>query len=253
MIKTKLVHNLGVRSIQFINHFLAIYGIYYCFLINDFNWLLVSLITFWVIGTLGINVNFHRLLAHRSYQTNKFWEIFFSLIGSVCTLGSPLAWVAIHRQHHRYAEKEKDVHSPIILGNWKAWFGFWNYPLISPRIIADMRKDSVQKFIHTNYMLILSIYVAILYILNPLYVLYVYAIPACLTLHAASAIIVIAHRHGYKTYMCSDESKNSWIASLITLGEGWHNNHHANPNRWRQGEKWWEFDIPALIIQLIKK
>jgi len=249
----KLVHNFGVRSIQIVNHFLAAFGIYYCFITQEFDWLVISLLTFWVIGTLGINVAFHRLLAHRSYRTNKFWEWLFSIFGAVCTLGSPLAWVAIHRQHHRYAEKDKDVHSPIILGNWKAWFGFWNYPLISPRVIADIRRDKFQKFMHNYYIPFLALYVAILYLLNPLYVVFIYAIPACLTLHAASAIIVIAHRHGYKPYQVNDESRNSWIASLITLGEGWHNTHHAKPNQWRQGEKWWEFDIPALVIEYIKK
>jgi stearoyl-CoA desaturase (delta-9 desaturase) len=78
-------------------------------------------------------------------------------------------------------------------------------------------------------------------------------IPACLCLHSTSAIIVIAHRHGYKTYeLKNDESRNSWIASLITLGEGWHNNHHAKPYAWQQGEKWWELDPPSWIIKLIK-
>lgn len=249
----KLVHNFGVRSIQILNHILGAYGIYYCISTGQYDWLLISLLTFWFIGTLGINVAFHRLLAHRSYQTHKIFEWLFSLIGAVCALGSPLAWVAIHRQHHRYAEKEKDVHSPYILGNWKAWFGFWNYPLISPRMIADIRKNPFQKFVHKYYIPILALYCIILYMINPLYVIYIYAIPACLTLHAASSIIVIAHRHGYRPYQISDESRNSWIASLITLGEGWHNTHHAKPNQWRQGEKWWEFDIPALVISMIKK
>ena len=83
-------------------------------------------------------------------------------------------------------------------------------------------------------------------------VIYGYAIPSVLVLHSTSAIIVIAHRHGYKTYKVDDESRNSWIANLITLGEGWHNNHHNNSRAWKSGEKWWELDPPAWIIRLIK-
>jgi stearoyl-CoA desaturase (delta-9 desaturase) len=85
-------------------------------------------------------------------------------------------------------------------------------------------------------------------------VIYVFAIPACLCLHSTSAIIVIAHKHGYRSYPdVKDQSRNSWIANLITLGEGWHNTHHAKPYAWNNQERWWEFDIPAYIIRLIKK
>jgi stearoyl-CoA desaturase (delta-9 desaturase) len=87
-----------------------------------------------------------------------------------------------------------------------------------------------------------------------LFLIFVYAIPACLCLHSTSAIIVIAHIHGYKSHpLKNDQSRNSWIANLITLGEGWHNNHHAKPYAWSNWERWWEFDIPSLVIRVIKK
>jgi fatty-acid desaturase len=88
---------------------------------------------------------------------------------------------------------------------------------------------------------------------GPLAVIFGYCIPASLCLHSSSAIIVIAHRHGYKTHKCRDESRNSWIANIITLGEGWHNNHHARPYAWSNWERWWEWDIPAIIIWMVKK
>ena len=84
-------------------------------------------------------------------------------------------------------------------------------------------------------------------------VIFGYCVPASLCLHSSSAIIVIAHRHGYRTHACRDESRNSWIANLITLGEGWHNNHHARPWAWSNWEKWWEWDVPAMVIWAIKK
>ena len=88
--------------------------------------------------------------------------------------------------------------------------------------------------------------------IDPLLLIFGYAIPAVMILHCTSIIIVIAHIHGYQNHKTGDESRNSWIANLATMGEGWHNNHHANSKAWNTQENWWEFDPPAWIIRLIK-
>jgi stearoyl-CoA desaturase (delta-9 desaturase) len=246
-------HNVQVRGLQIINHILAIYGIWYA-ISTDMSFLLYSIITYWVIGILGINIGFHRLLSHRSFKTNLILEKLFSVIGVITTVGSPLAWVAIHRQHHRLTERPGDPHSPYILGNLRAWFGIWKIPRLDLKLVRDMREDVFQRILHKYYMYIILSYVFFLFLLNPLYVIFIFAIPACLCLHSTSAIIVIAHRHGYRPYPdVKDQSRNSWIANLITLGEGWHNTHHAKPYAWNNQERWWEFDIPAYIIRLIKQ
>lgn len=250
----KLTHNQTVRSLQLFNHVLLLIGLWYAISTEQYHYLLISLFTYWVTGVLGINVGLHRLLSHRSFKTSKFWEKITSLIGVVTTVGSPLAWVAIHRQHHRICERPGDPHSPYLLGNFKAWFGFWDYVRIDFKLVRDLRTDSFQKFLHKNYLYIILGYCVLLSLIDPWMIVFVYAIPACLCLHSTSAIIVIAHRHGYKTYeLKHDESRNSWIANLITLGEGWHNNHHAKPYAWSNWEKWWEWDIPSLVIRAIKK
>ena len=165
-----------------------------------------------------------------------------------------MAWAAVHRQHHRVCERPGDPHSPYLLGNWRAWFGLWNLTHLDLKLVRDFRKDKFQKFLHTNYMKIIFVYCIILLAIDPLLVIFAYAIPACLCLHSSSSIIVIAHRHGYKSYdLKYDQSRNSWIANLITLGEGWHNNHHAKPYAWSNWEKWWEWDVPSLIIRVIKQ
>jgi stearoyl-CoA desaturase (delta-9 desaturase) len=165
-----------------------------------------------------------------------------------------MAWVAIHRQHHKNAETDKDPHSPYILGKFNAWVGFWNYVHLDPRLIKDLRKDKFQKFLHNYYLEIILVYCAFLALINPLLIIFMFAIPACLTLHATSVIIVIAHYHGYKTFeLVNDQARNSWIAHLLSFGEGWHNNHHAKPYLWNQRIQWWELDPPSWIIRLIKK
>lgn len=250
----KITHNQTVRTLQIINHVLAFIGIVYAVYSNEYSLLLTSVITYWIIGVLGINIGYHRLLSHRSFKTHWFWEELFSLIGVITVVGSPLAWVAVHRQHHRSAERLGDPHSPYLLGNFRAWFGIWNMPKLDLKLVRDMRENKFQRDLHRYYLLVILCWTALLFVFDPLMVIYAFAIPACLCLHSTSAIIVIAHRHGYRPYPdVKDQSRNSWIANLITLGEGWHNTHHAKPYAWNNQERWWEFDIPAYIIRLIKQ
>lgn len=245
-------HNQLVRGMQIINHILGVIGLIYVFTTGQYDLLLMSLISYWIIGVLGINVGMHRLLSHRSFKTYPFIEKFLSFVAVLTTVGSPLAWVAIHRQHHRSADKAGDPHSPYLLGNWRAWFGFWNLKKLDVKLINDLRKNKFQKNLHKHYLAYVLLVNFVILLINPWYVIFLYCIPACLCLHSSSAIIVIAHRHGYKTHKVNDESRNSWIANLITLGEGWHNNHHAKPYAWSNWEKWWEWDISSLVIRLIK-
>ena len=248
-----MTHNQTVRTLQIINHILAILGVVYAFYSAEYNLLLISLFTYWIIGVLGINIGYHRLLSHRSFKTHRFWEQLFSLVGVVTVVGSPLAWVAVHRQHHRSADRTGDPHSPYLIGNLRAWFGIWNMPRLDLKLVRDMRENLFQRELHKKYLLIILIWTTILFLFDPLLIIYVFAIPACLCLHSTSTIIVIAHKHGYRPYPeVKDQSRNSWIANLITLGEGWHNTHHAKPYAWNNQERWWEFDIPAYIIKLIK-
>lgn len=246
-------HNKEVRTLQVVNHVLAAMGLLYVALTGQYGYLLVSLLFYWITGVLGINVGMHRLLAHRSFKTFPWMEKFLSLVAVITSVGSPLAWVTIHRQHHKSSERLGDPHSPYMLGNWKAWFGFWNYIHLDLTLIKDLRKSRFQRFLHKHYLAIIAGYVLALMLVDPMWIYFAYAIPACLCLHSTSAIIVIAHRHGYRTHQTPDESRNSWIANLITLGEGWHNNHHASPGAWSNWEKWWEWDIPSLVIRCIKK
>jgi fatty-acid desaturase len=249
-----MTHNKIVRTMQVINHILALIGIVYA-IVSDQYWLLgMSVLVYWFIGIFGINIGYHRLLSHRSFKTSSFWEKFCSVVGVLTIVGSPLAWVAVHRQHHRSADRAGDPHSPYLLGNFKAWFGLWNMPKLDLKLVRDMREDSFQRELHKKYLLIVLLWIAVLFSFDPLFVIYVFAIPACLCLHSTSVIIVIAHRHGYRPYPdVKDQSRNSWIANLFTLGEGWHNTHHAKPYAWNNQERWWEFDIPAYIIRIIKK
>ncbi len=249
----KLTHNQTVRGLQVINHVLGITGIVWAIYAQQWHYLVIAWLMYWTIGILGINIGLHRLISHRSFRTSVFWERFLSIVGVLTTVGSPLAWSAIHRQHHRRCEQPGDPHSPYLIGNWRAWFGFWPLEKLDFKLVRDLRANSFQKNLHKYYLHIIVFWCIALAVIDPWLIVFAYCIPACLCLHSSSAIIVIAHRHGYKTYdLKHDQSRNSWIANLITMGEGWHNNHHAHPYRWSNWEHWWEWDVPAMFIWCIR-
>ena len=247
-------HNIKVRALQVVNHLLFAVGIAYVVMTGEYSYALVGLLSYWGLGVLGINIGYHRLLAHRSFSTYPIVEKVLSVIGVITSVGSPLAWVTLHRMHHKTTETAADPHSPYLLGNFRAWFGFWNITHLDLSLSKDIRKDKFQKRLHKYYFKIILAYCMALAVIDPMLIIFAYCIPACLCLHSSSAIIVIAHRQGYKTHdLGIDEARNSWVASLITLGEGWHNNHHHNPRAWSNQEKWWELDPNAWLIKLIKR
>jgi stearoyl-CoA desaturase (delta-9 desaturase) len=249
----KITHNQTVRMLQLINHLVMLVGLWYVIETNTYGYLILSFFVFLFTGLIGINVCYHRLLSHKSYQTNLIIEKIMSLIGVITTMGSPIAWVAIHRQHHSATDTEKDPHSPKYKGFFKVWFGFWNNIEIESKLVRDITKNKYQKFLHRNYLKIIFIYCIVLGLINPWYIIFVYCIPAVMVFHASNGVTVLCHVIGYKRYDTKDEARNSWIGNIISFGEGWHNNHHAKPNNWKSGETWWEIDPPSWIINLIKK
>ena len=249
-----LSHNQFVRGMQIINHLLALAGLAWVVDTGSWTWLAVSLAVYVPLCMLGVNIGYHRLISHRSFETAGWIERTLAVIGCLSVIGSPMAWTAVHRQHHRAAETERDPHSPYQLGPFRAWVGFWNYAILDLKLVRDLRRSEYYKALHTYYVEIILGYILVLALINPWLVVFVYAIPACLSLFTTSAVIVIAHYHGYRTYdIGRDQARNSWITHILSLGEGWHNNHHAHPYKWCQGEKWWEFDPPSWVIRLIKR
>lgn len=256
---------LKLKFFQVFNHIMLVLGLVYVFNTSEWFWLGISLVATILICTLGITCGFHRLLSHQSYKTSRFWEIFLTVFGLYATMGSSITWVGVHRLHHAKADKPKDPHSPyvnrgdgeVIKFSWrqgiKSWINMWNLEMFTPRYVAGIIRDPVHNFFHVHYYKILFVTAASLALIDPLLMVFVYCIPACLTFHCTGSIIVIAHIHGYRNHNTRDKSTNSWIANIVTLGDGWHNNHHAHPGNWTTQEKWWELDPAGWFIRLIKK
>lgn len=233
-------------------HLCALFGVIWVFKTGEFQWLILSYVGYLYAGIVGVNVALHRYFSHASFRTSRigYWVL---LVSSVLPmLGSTVAWGSIHIHHHTHSDTDADPHNPSRNGNFKSWFTIWPNADIPLSIFRTLARDKRALWLHEHYFLVAGIYVLALALIDWRLVPFLFAIPAVGCFHGAAAIAVIPHtkRWGnYRTYETADRSENSFLASFLSLGEGWHNNHHHNPKNYRQGEKWWELDPAAFIIK----
>jgi len=240
--------NKKLRTLQFLNLFLSIVGLCY----YGFDYLLLSYLVFVLLCPIGISAGLHRYFTHKSYKTSKFWERTMLLLSVYATVGSSIAWVGVHRAHHTFTDKPYDPHSPAD-GVFKAWTGIGHTETKIPvSFVKDLLRDPLHRFIHDNYFKILLIPVIALFLYSPMLGVFLYAISATLALQTTSIVNVLGHTQGYRSYNTDDCSSNSWIANILSLGEGWHNNHHHYPSNFSLTERWWEWDLIGEFIEAIR-
>lgn len=204
-----------------------------------------------IIGCFGISIGYHRLLTHKSFKTNKFWERFCTLMGMLAFTGSSLGWVGMHRQHHRYSDKPGDPHSPAVHG---AKMLIANYDFDPSKwAVRYLITDKFHVLTHKYYFGLLILWAVLWALLGPYFLFHVVLIPAIISIWISTSSNYMNHRWGYRNFETSDNSKNLWINAILTFGEGWHNNHHAHPGRYDFGVKPWEIDLAARVIEVIRK
>lgn len=251
--------NQKIRSIQVLNAVLSLIAIIYAVSTQQL-WLLgISYLIFIILCPIGVSAGLHRLLSHRSYQTHNWIEKLLSLISVYATVGPPIAWVAMHRSHHGFSDSNNDPHSPYrdnkltFASVLSAWTGYGSQPIKIPiSYVKDLSRNKFQRVLYDNYFTILLIPVIILFLIDPIMGLFLYSLPATLTLNTTSVVNVLGHSHGYRNHDTKDFSTNSWIANLISLGEGWHNNHHRFAGRHTTKENTNEWDLIGWFIDRIK-
>lgn len=249
---SKFDFNDRIKVLHLINHLAVIYGLYLIFTgVLALTYLWIGLFSYVLIVLIGLNIGFHRYFCHRSFKTTRPWEYVMAFFGTICTVGPVIGWVGLHRYHHAYSDTPLDPHDPHKIGILRAWTYFWNRSKFSRRMIKMELNDPMLKFFNKHYFKTIFTYVVALAIIDPWLVIWCYAIPACGGYMMISAATVIAHMHGTQPYSNKDSSKNSWIASLLGLGEGWHNYHHWRAGDHRHGHLPWEFDPAAWVIEHI--
>jgi fatty-acid desaturase len=226
-----------------------------------FSWraLAVSLVLYWVTICFGISLGYHRLHTHRSYRVPLALEYFFALCGAMTLEGGPIFWVATHRIHHQKSDQPGDPHSPRD-GAWWAhvgWILFGEANHSNTRMMSkyapDLAKHKFYIWLNNWHWVPIVVLGAILYALGGLQmVLWGVCLRIVVGLHATWLVNSATHLWGSRRFETKDDSRNNWWVALMTFGEGWHNNHHANPTSARHGLAWYEFDPSWLQISLLK-
>ncbi len=229
---------------------------------------LAILAVMYLLTGIGVTVGFHRLLTHRSFQTYPWLERVFAVLGSLAVEGSVLDWVADHRKHHAFSDREGDPHSPHVghgsgaEGLWHAHVGWlletqgqadWK------RYARDLYEDPAMRRIGRRFPLLALLSLVIPAVAG--FVLDGFTLAGAarglvwgglvrifLVHHVTWSVNSVCHFFGRRRFDIEDRSTNVAWLSLVSLGESWHHNHHAFPRSAYHGLRRWEIDPSGLII-----
>jgi sn-2 palmitoyl-lipid 9-desaturase len=225
-----------------------------------FSWsgLFIALFGVFVLAPLGINVGYHRLLTHRGFTSPKFVRYFLATLGAALGAGPPLYWVAMHRVHHRFSDTNKDPHNSR-LGFWYCHMLhlFYVDPLATEETLKtyapDLMKEPYLVFLNRFWPLFALPILGFLYWGGGIsWVLWGGFFRTALMWHIMWFVNSATHMWGYRNYETKDYTTNSWWVGILAAGEGWHNNHHADPACASHGHKWWEFDLSFWMIRIME-
>lgn len=217
---------------------------------------------------LGISIGFHRLLTHRSFESPTWLTWVCGLTGTLAMQAGPVTWVAAHRLHHSDADRQPDPHSPFVSFMWSHlfWFLFWDPRLQNVENRNRLAKDVVarpgQLFLEDNYWWINLLMPGVLFGLGWLvggfymamsWMTWGWALRLVAGWHATFFVNSACHLWGYRNYDIVDNSRNNWWVALLTFGEGWHNNHHADPSSAAHGHRLTEIDPAYMFILGLQK
>ncbi|MBW0106045.1 acyl-CoA desaturase [Pseudonocardia sp. KRD291] len=231
-------------------------------------------VVLYVVSMLGVTVGFHRLFTHRAFTANRGLRIALAVAGSLAVQGPVRHWVADHRRHHAYADKEGDPHSPwrygtspraLVRGFWHAHMG-WLFDrdmTDQRRFTPDLLEDRDMSAVHRAFTLL-----TVLSLFGPAVVgglvtmswwgaftafFWAGLVRVALTHHVAWSTNSICHLVGERPWTGRDRSTNVWLLAIPSMGESWHNLHHADPTSARHGVGPGQLDISAGAIRLFEK
>jgi fatty-acid desaturase len=245
-----------------------------------FSWtgVVLAVLGLYVFATLGINLCYHRLLTHRGLVCPKWLEHGFAILGVCCMQDTPARWVAVHRRHHEHSDRQDDPHSPLVNFFWGhvGWMLVENRDLVRLSIYDRYAKDILRDPFYRRMERTL-LYPTILFGSWAVFFLGGFAVSrygggsvaeasrfgvslliwgvfvrTVVVWHITWSVNSAAHIWGYRSYETGEQSRNNWIVALISNGEGWHNNHHADPRSARHGHRRWEIDVVYATIRALE-
>jgi stearoyl-CoA desaturase (Delta-9 desaturase) len=203
----------------------------------------------------AIGSGYHRYFSHRAYATSRAYQFVLALACQTTAQKSVLWWAAKHRHHHLHSDTEADVHSPRHAGflySHVGWIFARRHDTVDFVKIADFARYPELMWLHRLEVWPAVALAVLCYFIGGWSGLVVgFCWSTVLVYHATFCINSLAHVHGRKRYVTGDDSRNNWFLAIFTMGEGWHNNHHAYQSSVRQGFKWWEFDPTFYLLRVL--
>jgi stearoyl-CoA desaturase (Delta-9 desaturase) len=237
---------------------------------------LVLLVALYVPIGLGITVGFHRLLTHRSFKTYAWLRGLLAILGSAAIEGPVISWVADHRKHHRYSDEEGDPHSPHVdhgvglagalrglLHAHMGWLFIHTQRGNKERYAPDLLEDPVIRWVDRTFVLWAVVGLLVPFGLGWLLggtllaaatgLLWGGLVRVFVLHHFTYSINSLCHSFGRRDFETADQSRNLALIALPTLGEAWHNNHHAFPTSAVHGLRRWQLDLSAIVIGILER
>jgi len=247
--------NPWYKSPLFFFHILTHLSIIPMILYSTWYQWLIAIVMYHLYGCLGVAITYHRLISHKAFEAPKWFRNIGLVFGSLAGVGSSVEWTAVHRDHHRHTDTDKDPHNPS--GGWKRFLQMQFLTMLvpsSPRYVPDLLRDPLHQKFHKYYWHLHLIYIVILLFLDPFAIIYAYLFPCVMFWHVMSSLGTFAHteKFGKTNYITKDKSRNIWFLGYFGFGEGWHNNHHYQASDWRFGKEKFEFDLSAKIIDMVR-
>lgn len=266
-----LPENMWLNRVRYVLIHLLCVGIF--FIPFTLKSLVIAFISY-LIGMWGLEVCTHRYFSHKSFKTTRFFQFALALVGGVTGQRGVLWWVSRHRQHHMHADEAMDPQSPII-NSWNnsLWFSQFGWPIARENSGIDLTKvrdwcEFPEIVLISRYYFLPPFFAAVLMFSLGHYgmlgadmtgiqsLLWGFVVPLTLVIQVGNAVNTLAHgglRGGYRNFDTPDKSRNRPILALLTLGAGWHNNHHRFPASARSGFFNREIDIAYLTLVALSK
>ena len=253
-----------LRILPFILLHLACFAVFWV----GVSWFALGfMLLFYLIRMFSITAFFHRYLSHKTFQTSRPVQFLFVLLGTMSAQRGPLWWAAHHRYHHRYTDTLQDPHSSTH-GFWYSHVGWFlnEYNFATRKeVIKDWLKYPELIWLDRFSLIVVLLTAGGIYALGEWLAMtwpqlgtsglqllvWGFVVSTVLLLHATLCINSLAHHYGSRDFDTEDHSRNNLFLSIITLGEGWHNNHHYYAGSTRQGFYWWQIDVTYYLLKLM--
>ncbi|MFT7580680.1 MAG: stearoyl-CoA desaturase (delta-9 desaturase) [Myxococcota bacterium] len=241
----------AIRAIPFLAVHLLCLGALWTGVSAEAAWLCVAL---FFIRMFWVTAGYHRYFAHRTFKTSRAFQFVFAFTAQMSLQGGVLWWSGHHRNHHKHSDQPRDAHSPLQKGLWHAQVGWifnasnWNN---SWSRVRDLSRFPELRFLDRFHWLpAITLGAAVFAIWGWMGLFVGFFWSQVLSWHIAFTINSLAHVWGSRRYDTPDGSRNNALLAILTLGEGWHNNHHHDMLACRQGRRWWEVDVSFYVLWL---